>query len=95
MKICKRFWLKYQVKKYEKFLMTEGVREAYRRGKNIRLGLEETAEVSDNRLDNIYLPKDEDGMIDVRQLLALGAENYKDEARRYLIYRKMLSRMDK
>ncbi len=95
MDICKKIWLKYQIDKYGKFLLEEGVEEAARRGKNIQIGLESKAIINDDIFENIYLPQNSKGHIDVSQILALGAENNPDEARRYVVYQKMLERLKK
>lgn len=95
MDICKKIWLKYQIDKYGKFLLEKGVEEAARRGKNIQIGLESKAIINDDIFENIYLPKNSKGHIDVSQILALGAENNPDEARRYVVYQKMLERLKK
>jgi hypothetical protein len=92
-KFCKKIWLKHQIKKYNDFLLREGIREAHKRGKNLQFGLEGKAVVSENVFDNIYLPETENG-IDVSKILSIGAEIYPEEGRKYLVYSKMLNRLE-
>lgn len=94
MKICKKLWLGYQIRKYGKFLLSRGIAEAYKRDKNLQIGLEERMIVNNDIFQNIYLPRGEFGKIDVSKLLNFGAENYPQEARRYIVYRKMLDRLN-
>ena len=93
MKLCKKLWLRYQISKSEKALLEEGMQEAKERGKNIQFGLEGRAVLNRNILETIYLPQNENGQIDISSLLSLGAESLPDEARRYVLYKKMLERM--
>ena len=95
MKICKKIWLKYQIRKYERFLLEEGMQEAVNRGKNIQFGLEGKAVISDNPFERIYLRKNEEGKTDISPILALGAERHKEEARRYIVYQRMLKRLER
>ena len=95
MKICKKIWLKYQIRKYERFLLEEGMQEAVNRGKNIQFGLEGKAVISDNPFERIYLPQNEEGKTDISPILALGAERHKEEARRYIVYQRMLKRLER
>ena len=95
MKFCKRIWLRYHISKYERILMEEGIMEAARRGKNIQFGLEGRAVMNDNIVDTIYLPQNERGQTDISPILALGPKNKKDEARRYIVYQKMLARLER
>ena len=93
--ICKKIWLKYQIRKYEKFLLEEGMQEAAHRGKNVQFGLEGKAVISYNPFERIYLPQNEEGKTDISPILALGAEKHQEEARRYIVYQKMLKRLEK
>ncbi len=93
--ICKKIWLKYQINKYESFLKVEGIKEAARRGKNIQFGLEGRAIINDNILENIYLPQNGEGHINISKILALGAEGNQEEARKYIVYQKILERMER
>ncbi len=95
MKFCKKIWLKYQVRKYEKFLLEEGMREASSRGKNIQFGLEGKAIINENPFERVYLPQNEEGQTDISPILALGAEKHQEEARRYIVYQKMLKRLER
>lgn len=95
MKFCKKIWLKYQVRKYERFLLEEGMQEAANRGKNIQFGLEGRAVINENLFERIYLSQNEEGRTDISPILALGAEKHQDEARKYIIYQKMLKRLEK
>ncbi len=95
MKSCKKIWLKYHIKKYERFLLEEGMQEAANKGKNIQFGLEGKAIISDNPFERIYLPQNEEGRVNISPILALGAEIHQEEARRYIIYQKMLKRLEK
>ena len=95
MKFCKKIWLKYQIRKYERFLLEEGIREAANRGKNIQFGLEGKAVINENFFERIYLPQNEEGRTEISPILALGAEKHRDEARKYIIYQKMLKRLEK
>lgn len=95
MKLCKKIWLRYQITKYEKILYEEGIREAKRKGKNIQFGLEGRAVINDNILDTIYLPQNAAGQTDISPILALGAEGHPEEARRYVVYGKMLKRLER
>jgi len=95
MKLCKKIWLKYQIRKYEKFLLEEGIQEATNRGINIQFGLEGKAIISNNPFERIYLPQSEEGKTDISPILALGAERHQEEARKYLVYRRMLKRLER
>ena len=68
--------------------------EAHRRDKNLRFGLEGKAVVNDDIFNTIYLPENEKG-IDVSQIFSLGAEVFSKEGKRYLIYSKMLDRLER
>ena len=69
--------LKYQIRKYEKILLVEGIREAKNRGKNIQFGLEGRVVINEDIFENIYLAQNERGQTDISLILALGAEvNY-------------------
>lgn len=94
MKICKKIWLRSQIRKYESFLLEEGMREAAEREKNVQFGLEGKAVINDNPLERIYLSQDGEGKTDISPILALGAERHQEEARRYIIYQKMLKRLE-
>jgi len=93
MKFCKKYWLRYQIRKYENFLLKEGIKEAKKAGKNIRLGLEETLRINDDIFSSIYLPKNKKGKINISPLLHIGAKNNPEETRRYIIYQEMLERL--
>jgi len=93
MEICKKYWLKYQINKYGKFLLKEGIIEAKRRKKNIHIGLQGKLIVNEDPLERIYLPESDDGEIDISPIISLGAENNPKEARKYVVYSKMLNRM--
>ena len=95
MKICRRIWLERNIKKYERFLIEAGVREAAERGINFQVGLEWKAIIGSNTdpFERIYLPVDKMGRTDVSPILALGAEKHPEEARRYTVYQKMLDRL--
>lgn len=93
MKFCKKIWLSYQIRKYEKFLLEEGMQEAAARKKNVQFGLEGKAIISDDPFERIYLSQNEEGQTDISPILALGAEKHHEEARRYIIYQKMLKRL--
>ena len=95
MKFCKKYWLKYQIRKYERFLLEEGVQEAARSKRNILIGLESKAIISDDSTGRIYLPQNEQGQTEISRILALGAENHPEEARRYVVYQKMLRRLER
>jgi hypothetical protein len=95
MKFCRKIWLRYQVRKYEKFLLEEGMQEAAKRGKNIQFGLEGKAIINENPFERIYLLQNEEGQTDISPILALGAEKHQEEARRYIIYQKMLKRLQR
>jgi len=95
MKFCKKIWLRYQIRKYERFLLEEGMQEAINKRKNIQIGLEGKAVINENPTERIYLPQNEEGRTDISPILALGAEKHQYEARRYLIYQKMLKRLEK
>jgi hypothetical protein len=94
MRVCKELWLKYQIRKYGNVLLKAGMKEAFRRGKNLRFGLEVRAMANDNVLNTIYLPENEKG-IDASQLMFLGIEAYPEEGRRYLVYSKILDRLQR
>jgi len=93
MKMCKKLWLKYQIRRYEYFLMEEGMREAAKRRQNIQFGHEGKAVINEDPFERIYLQQNEQGQIDISPILALGAEHHQEEARKYLIYEKMLRRL--
>ena len=93
MKFCQKIWLKYHIRKYEKFLLEEGMRGAARMGKNIQFGLEGKAVINENQFENIYLSQDETGKTDISPILALGAKDHREEARKYIVYQKMLKRL--
>jgi hypothetical protein len=94
MKLIKKLWIKYQVRRYEKFLLKEGIKEAKNRNKNIQIGLESKLVINDDCFQRIYLPENERGQTDIAPILALGAENHPEEARKYLDYRKKLENLD-
>lgn len=76
MNVCKKFWLIYQIKKHERFLIEEGFR----------------------RLDVLhkpitYLEVNMGGKTDISPLVALGAEENPEEARKYVVYTRMLDRL--
>ena len=48
-----------------------------------------------SKMDQIYLPKNREGRTDISPILALGAERHQEEARRYIVYQKMLKRLEK
>ena len=93
MKLCKKLWLRHYIKKYERFLSEEGIKESSKREKNIRVGLEYKATINENPFETIYLPQNEKGQTDISPILALGAENHFEEARAYILYNHMLRRM--
>lgn len=93
-RICKKIWLKYHIRKLEKFLLVEGMREAAKRRKNIQIGLECKAIINEDIFENIYLPQNSKGQIDISPILGLGAENNLGEARKYIIYQKILKRLE-
>lgn len=95
MKLCKKIMLRRYVRKYERFLLEEGIKESARRGKNIQFGLEDRAIISEDPYERVYLPQNEQGQTDISPILALGAENHPEEARKYLGYRKMLERLER
>ncbi len=94
MKFCKKLWLKYQIKRYNDILLKAGMEEAHRKGKNLRFGLEGKAIVNNDIFNTIYLPENEKG-IDTSQILSLGAEVYPEEGRKYLVYSRMLDRLER
>lgn len=89
MNIFKRLYLKYRVKKDEKFLLAEGIREARRQRLEIDLESGEKLTLNDAQ-GKIYLPASKGGKIDVRSLIALAAENYPAITQRYLDNKKRL-----
>jgi len=93
MKYFKKIWLKYQVKRYERILLDEGLKKAKEEGKNIQLGIEGKLIINEDPFSRVYLPDNPDEGVDVSPLLAMGAENNPEEARKYIVYRKMLDRM--
>ena len=93
MKLFKKIWLRYQVRKYEKFLLEEGIREARDKRQNIHFGIEDKLVINKDPFSRVYLPDNPDEGVDVSPLLAMGAENNPEEARKYIVYRKMLDRM--
>jgi len=95
MKVCKKIMLKYQIRKYEKILLVEGIREAKNRGKNIQFGLEGRVVINEDIFENIYLAQNERGQTDISLILALGAEVNYEAGRRYYLYGKMLQRMER
>jgi hypothetical protein len=62
---CKKLWLKYQIVKHEKILLEAGIEEAYKQRKNIQMGLGEKLVTNKDVLENIYLPKNEQGQLDI------------------------------
>ena len=95
MKICKKIWLRYQIRRYERFLLEEGMQEAANSGINIQFGLEEKLITNEGSSDIIYLQRNEVEQIDISQILALGTKKHQEEARRYIVYKKMLKRLDR
>ena len=93
--ICKKIWLKYQIRKYERFLLERGMDEATSRGKNVQFGLGSKAVINNNPFERIYLPQNEEGKIDISPILVLGAERHQEEARRYIVYQRMLKRLER
>jgi hypothetical protein len=75
-------------------LLKAGMEEAHRKGKNLRFGLEGKAIVNNDIFNTIYLPENEKG-IDTSQILSLGAEVYPEEGRKYLVYSRMLDRLER
>ncbi len=95
MRVYKRMHLKYLIRKYHKFLLREGMREAARRGLNIQIGLEAKAISPNNTdpLESTYLPEVAPGQIDSREILSLVADRYEEVWRKYYLYQKMLDRL--
>ena len=85
--------IKYQIEKCENSLLQEGVKEAYRRKKNIQFGLEGKAIVNIDIFENIYLNQDETGKINIFPILALGIEKAPEKAERYFDYLKILKEL--
>lgn len=95
MNLCKKIWLKYQIGKFEHFLLKAGIEKAYRRGMNLKFGSRARTEVNDNIFYTICLPENEKGKIDISQLISLGTEIYSEEGKKYEVYCKMLNRLEK
>ena len=91
----KKIGLRYQIKKYGVFLLREGLRELHNRGTNINLGLEGRAVARDDNLSYVYLRQNKNGQIDDRPIIALGIEKHQKEGRKYVVYSKMLTRLEK
>ncbi|MBS3082146.1 hypothetical protein J4416_04415 [Candidatus Pacearchaeota archaeon] len=76
--ICRKVCLEHQIKKYENYLLEEGLRVANSR-----------------EMDFIHLPKNEAGQTDISKILSLGAEDNADIGRRYLVYKRILERLQR
>lgn len=95
-KFCKKIWLKHQLKKYERVLLEEGFSQAAQENRDIQLGLEEKLSINKNDNSNdIYLHKNKEGEIDISPILYLGGKKKREEIRRYVVYEKMLKRLEK
>jgi hypothetical protein len=89
MNIFKRLYLKYRIRKDERFLLAEGIREARRQ--KLEIDLESGERLTfDDAQGKIYLPAAKGGKIDVRSLIALVADNYPTITQRYLDNKKKL-----
>lgn len=96
MKLWKRMWLKYQIDRYESFLLEEGMGEAARQGINIQFGgLEGRTVINENIFERIYLPTAGEGKVDATQILELGAKNHPEEAKKYYDYQDRLESLKK
>ncbi|MZQ49788.1 MAG: hypothetical protein GT598_12385 [Bacteroidales bacterium] len=71
------------------------MKEAAKRRKNIQIGLDCKAMINEDIFENIYLPQNDKGQIDISPILGLGAENNLGAARKYIIYQNMLERLKK
>jgi len=94
-RLCKKLWLKHYIMKYEHFLLKKGIDEAYRRNENIRMGLDTRLVSNDDKFKSIYLHQNKLGQTNISPILALGAENHPEEARKYVTYGKMLERLNR
>lgn len=82
------FITKYLVKKDQDFLIREGIRKAREQGLEIELGNHGVLTLRDNR-GKIYMSQEEGG-VDVRELIALVADAYPERTKRYLANRERL-----
>lgn len=86
----KCLYLKWQVKKDENFLIEQGIKKVCKQKLEINFGTEYRFNYG-NKKARIYLPPSEKG-IDVRDLVALVADDYPKITKRYISNREKLSR---
>jgi len=86
----KSFYLKWRVDKDEDFLIEQGIKKANKQRLEINFGTEYRFTLEDKK-GRIYLPPSENG-IDVRELVALVADDYPKITKRYISNKEKLSR---
>lgn len=86
----KCLYLKWQVKKDENFLIEQGIKKAHKQRLEINFGTKYRFTL-ENKKGRIYLPPSENG-IDVRDLVALVADDYPKITKRYISNREKLRR---
>ena len=76
-------------------MLDEGIQEAAFRGKSIHIGLEKKMIINQDPFQRICLSQNQYGQTDISPLLALGAEENPEIAKRYCVYSRLLERMNR
>lgn len=89
--IYKLYWLRYQIKKYWKYLVAEGLDQVHRDGKNVQIGhvYKIISKNNKNIFDNIYLPQVDDKHVSSMELLYMCARNLPEIAWKYAAYNRL------
>lgn len=82
MNIFKKLYLKWEINRDEKFLISEGFRKAKKQELEVRIG-DDYICIPDKKQGEIHLLSYEKG-VDVREMVALVADDYPEITRRYL-----------
>lgn len=86
----KRIYLRWKVRRDERFLLQEGLREAHASGLEINVATEYIIDPKEKK-GGLYLPpEDNQGNVDITPLIQLGAKTHPKIARRWLENRKRL-----
>lgn len=86
----RRIYLKWKVKRDERFLLQEGLRAAHESGLEVNVATEYIIDPKEKK-GSLYLPpEDHQGNVDITPLIQLGARGHPKVARRWLENRKRL-----
>lgn len=89
MNLIKETYIRIRLKRDKNFLIGEGLRKAREEGIEVRIGVGSPPASEENK-KIIYLESYEKG-VDVRELIALVADDFPDITRRYLSDRRKLA----